>query len=199
MSGAGPPPPGGDASATAPALRHRRDGGGRLLRHHLVDDDADQERRRARRRRARRFARSRAGAGRPATGRPHRWQKRAWGESSARQPSHWRGTRLAPQLLQKWPVAGEPQAGQWSGVERSSWRQKRNGMIRPGKHLTLDGVPRFLSVAEPPGPTGSSAYPTPETMAWRRPKRARPARPSVPASPGSPPTWPGPARTTSSS
>src|SRR5688572_6213235 len=48
----------------------------------------------------------------PATGRPQRWQKRAWGESSARQPSHWRGTRLAPQVLQNRPAAGLPQTGQ---------------------------------------------------------------------------------------
>src|SRR5438128_6220413 len=33
-------------------------------------------------------------------GRPQRWQKRAWGERSARQPAQLRATRLAPQALQ---------------------------------------------------------------------------------------------------
>jgi hypothetical protein len=45
-------------------------------------------------------------------GRPQRWQNRACGESSALQPAQRRGTRLAPQALQNFPVAGLPQAGQ---------------------------------------------------------------------------------------
>jgi hypothetical protein len=54
-------------------------------------------------------------AGRPAalvTGCPQRWQKRAWGESSAWQWGHARRARLAPHALQNLPVPGVPQAGQ---------------------------------------------------------------------------------------
>ncbi len=42
----------------------------------------------------------------PLTGCPHRWQKRAWGDSSARQAAQARGVRLAPHELQKFPLAG---------------------------------------------------------------------------------------------
>jgi hypothetical protein len=49
------------------------------------------------------------------TGRPHRWQKRARAERSAWQASQVRAVRLAPQALQKLPVAGVPQAGQGVG------------------------------------------------------------------------------------
>ena len=45
------------------------------------------------------------GRGRP-TGWPQRWQKRAWGESSARQCGTCAGVRLAPQALQKLPGGG---------------------------------------------------------------------------------------------
>ena len=56
------------------------------------------------------------------TGRPHRWQKRACGESSARQPAQLRGIRLAPQALQKLPAPAAPQDGQVSvGVEAVIW------------------------------------------------------------------------------
>jgi hypothetical protein len=50
-------------------------------------------------------------------GRPHRWQYRACGDSSARQEEQDRGMRLAPQPLQKLPDALAPQAGQVCGVE----------------------------------------------------------------------------------
>jgi hypothetical protein len=46
------------------------------------------------------------------TGRPQRWQNRAWGDKSARHAAQLRGTKLAPQALQKLPEAGLPQAGQ---------------------------------------------------------------------------------------
>jgi hypothetical protein len=63
--------------------------------------------------------RSRAGvpaaAGAP-TGRPQRWQKRARGLRSARQPAQVRTIRLAPQALQKFPAAGAPQAGHGVGL-----------------------------------------------------------------------------------
>jgi hypothetical protein len=45
-------------------------------------------------------------------GRPQRWQNRARGESWAPHSAQPRGARLAPQLLQKRPLAGSPQAGQ---------------------------------------------------------------------------------------
>jgi hypothetical protein len=48
----------------------------------------------------------------PLTGVPHRWQNRAWGESSAQQAVQARSVRLAPQALQKLPDAAEPQDGQ---------------------------------------------------------------------------------------
>jgi hypothetical protein len=44
----------------------------------------------------------------PPTGVPHRWQNRAWGESSARQSAQDWALRLAPQELQKFPDAGAP-------------------------------------------------------------------------------------------
>src|SRR6185437_4276867 len=50
-----------------------------------------------------------------AAGRPQRWQKRAWGERSARQAGQLRAIRLAPHELQKLPEAGLPQAGQGAG------------------------------------------------------------------------------------
>jgi hypothetical protein len=50
------------------------------------------------------------------TGLPQRWQKRAWGESSAWQWLHTRRARLAPHPLQKLPVAGVPQAAQIAEV-----------------------------------------------------------------------------------
>src|SRR5581483_10738512 len=46
------------------------------------------------------------------TGRPQRWQNRARAESRAPQWAQPRGTRLAPQVLQKFPSARAPQAGQ---------------------------------------------------------------------------------------
>jgi hypothetical protein len=48
----------------------------------------------------------------PLAGAPHRWQNRAWGESSARQAVQDRPVRLAPQALQKFPEAGLPQEEQ---------------------------------------------------------------------------------------
>src|SRR5215208_1553619 len=48
----------------------------------------------------------------PLTGCPHRWQKRAWGDSSARQAAQARGVRLAPHELQKFPLPAVPQEGQ---------------------------------------------------------------------------------------
>jgi hypothetical protein len=58
--------------------------------------------------------RSRAGSRAPSApaGRPQRWQNRACGESSAWHPAQARGTKLAPQALQKLPEAGLPQTGQ---------------------------------------------------------------------------------------
>jgi len=46
------------------------------------------------------------------TGWPHRWQKRAWGDSSARQAAQARAMRLAPHELQKFPLAAVPHEGQ---------------------------------------------------------------------------------------
>ena len=48
----------------------------------------------------------------PPTGVPHRWQKRAWGDSSARQDTQDRAVRPAPQALQKFPAELAPQTGQ---------------------------------------------------------------------------------------
>jgi len=47
----------------------------------------------------------------PLTGCPHRWQKRAWGDSSARHAAQARGVRLPPHELQKFPLAALPQEG----------------------------------------------------------------------------------------
>jgi hypothetical protein len=47
------------------------------------------------------------------TGWPHRWQKRAWGDSSARQAAQARAMRLAPHELQKFPLAAVPHEGQF--------------------------------------------------------------------------------------
>jgi hypothetical protein len=55
----------------------------------------------------------------PPTGCPHRWQNRAWGESSARHTVHARAVRLAPQWLQKLPEVCLPQAGQVAVIGRS--------------------------------------------------------------------------------
>jgi hypothetical protein len=52
--------------------------------------------------------------GRLATEVPQRWQNRARGLSSARHAAQARDTRLAPQLLQKFPAAPAPQLGQVS-------------------------------------------------------------------------------------
>ena len=57
-----------------------------------------------------------AGAAPAPAGRPQRWQNRACGARSARQPAHARATRLAPQALQKFPEAGVPHAGHGEGV-----------------------------------------------------------------------------------
>jgi hypothetical protein len=46
------------------------------------------------------------------TGWPQRWQNRACGDSSARQKLQARAERLAPQLLQNFPVPPVPQTGQ---------------------------------------------------------------------------------------
>jgi hypothetical protein len=47
---------------------------------------------------------------------PHRWQKRACAESSAWHVRQVRAPTGAPQVLQKLPVPGVPQAGQGRGV-----------------------------------------------------------------------------------
>ena len=52
----------------------------------------------------------------PPAGWPHRWQKRAWDPSAARQRAQLLGWRLAPQALQNFPEADAPQAGQTAGV-----------------------------------------------------------------------------------
>ena len=54
-----------------------------------------------------------AGAGPPAgAAAPQRWQKRAWADSSAWQARQVRVPSDAPQVLQKLPLPGVPQAGQ---------------------------------------------------------------------------------------
>ncbi len=91
--------------------------GGRQSPDHLEDDRAEQQQRtvppatiQAVRSRAAVPA-GLASAEGSGAGCPHRWQNRAWAESRAWQEAQVRAARLAPQALQKLPVAGVPQAG----------------------------------------------------------------------------------------
>src|SRR4051812_4951166 len=71
----------------------------------------------------------------PAVGWPHRWQKRAWGDNSARQKAQARAARLAPQLLQKLPEAAAPHAGQGllevASVMKRSVNESRVASLEP--------------------------------------------------------------------
>ena len=87
----GGPAPGALRARVGHVGRRRRAG---ALADHLEHDARRAAARRAPRPRARRSARAAAGRGgrlAASAGRPHRWQNRAWGDSSARQPAQVRG------------------------------------------------------------------------------------------------------------
>src|SRR6185295_5137247 len=121
-------------------------------------------------------------------GRPHRWQKRAWGDRSARQPAQVRATRLAPQALQKLPEAGLPQAGQTEGeavIAAEAYTDAEAGKRTPGPYPTTTPGISFSGhrASFPRHPTRHG-----DRQTWRTPSSGRAARSNAPASTTSPPT-----------